>query len=280
MRRTIAGSPMLLFLLAACAAEVTQDTVITLPPTAGVFDYQLGGSYDVLETPAGSREIDVVVRDATEAPLPGAYSICYVNGFQTQPAEAEFWLDRPDVLVRDQRGEPVVDPDWPDEFILDPSSADQREAILATLEPVLAGCAEAGFDAVEIDNLDTWTRFDAIDATGAQALARAYVDAAHQAGLAIAQKNSAEVAEQARTELGFDFAITEECAVFAECDAYRRAYGDQVLQIEYPEALDAAGISFAEVCADRDRAPLAILRDRDLVTPGGDQYVWQSCDEP
>lgn len=27
----------------------------------------------------------VVVRDSTDMPEPGLYSICYVNGFQTQP---------------------------------------------------------------------------------------------------------------------------------------------------------------------------------------------------
>ncbi|MFV0285520.1 MAG: endo alpha-1,4 polygalactosaminidase, partial [Demequina sp.] len=172
---------------------------VTLPPTTGTFDYQLGGTYDRL--PSGATPA-VVVRDATAAVLPGAYNVCYVNGFQTQPGEANIWKASPGLLLRDASGALVVDPDWPDEYILDPSTARQRERILAFMAPVIEGCADAGFDAVEIDNLDTWTRFDAIDADGAAALARAYVETAHAAGLAIAQKNAAEITRTAHEEWG------------------------------------------------------------------------------
>lgn len=249
-----------------------------LPPTDGVLDYQLGGAYDEVDAGSGPVAPDVVVRDATAEPLPGAYSVCYVNGFQTQPGEADRWLDdHEDLLLHEASGGLVVDPDWPDEHVLDPSTPEQREGILAILGPVVTGCADDGFDAVEIDNLDTWTRFDAIDEDGAHALARAYVDLAHDAGLAIAQKNAAEVAGVARGVLGFDFAVTEECAVFDECAAYTDVYGDHVLQVEYPDALDDAGLTFDDVCARDDRAPLTVLRDRDLVTPDDPDYVYMTC---
>lgn len=269
-----------------CAVERTfTDTASPLevpapepPPTAGVLDYQLGGAYDEVDAGSGPVAPDVVVRDATAEPLPGAYSVCYVNGFQTQPGEADRWLDdHEDLLLHDASGGLVVDPDWPDEHVLDPSTPEQREGILAILGPVVTGCADDGFDAVEIDNLDTWTRFDAIDEDGAHALARAYVDLAHDAGLAIAQKNAAEVAGVARGVLGFDFAVTEECAVFDECAAYTDVYGDHVLQVEYPDALDDAGLTFDDVCARDDRAPLTVLRDRDLVTPDDPDYVYMTC---
>ncbi|SKC81877.1 Glycoside-hydrolase family GH114 [Krasilnikoviella flava] len=259
---------------ASSPVPATSPAPVVLPPTSGAFDYQLGGGYDEME---GGTAIDVVVRDATADPLPGAYNVCYVNGFQTQPGEDELWAEHEDLLLHDADGELVVDPDWPDELVLDPSSEDQRTGILEVLGPVVEGCADAGFDAVELDNLDTWTRFDAIDEAGAHALARAYVDLAHGSGLAVAQKNAAEITQVAHDDLGFDLAVTEECAAWSECAAYTDVYGDHVLQIEYPDALDEAGLTFDDVCALDDRAPLTILRDRDLVAAGEDGYVYEAC---
>ncbi|WP_454041853.1 endo alpha-1,4 polygalactosaminidase [Cellulosimicrobium sp. Marseille-Q8652] len=259
--------------LAGCSAAPSPPAY-RLPPTEGTFDYQLGAAYDV---PGG---LDVVVRDATAEPADGAYSVCYVNGFQTQPAETDRWVrEHEDLLLHDASGQLVVDPDWPDEHVLDPSTAVQRDGILEILGPVVTGCADAGFDAVEIDNLDTWTRFDdpdtgRIDEEGALALATAYVDLAHDAGLAVAQKNAAEIAAVARDDLGFDFAVTEECAVYDECAAYTDVYGDHVLQVEYDDALPEP---FDRVCARTDRAPLTVLRDRDLVGPDDAGYVRAQC---
>ncbi len=261
----------------APAASARAETP-ALPPTDGVLDYQLGAAYDEVDVGDGPVRPDVVVRDATAAPLPGAYSVCYVNGFQTQPGETDRWLDgHEDLLLHDADGTLVVDPDWPDEHVLDPSTPEQRDGILAILGAVVTGCADAGFDAVELDNLDTWTRFDAIDEDGAHALARAYVDLAHDAGLAVAQKNAAEIATVAHDDLGFDLAVTEECAVFDECAAYTDVYGDHVLQVEYPDALAAAGLTFDDVCARDDRPPLTVLRDRDLVGPDDPGYAYASC---
>lgn len=254
-------------LLAGCAASAEGDGP-ALPPTSGAFDYQLGGTDDAL--PDGSP-IDVVVRDATAAPLAGAYCVCYVNGFQTQPGAS--WDES--LLLHDDAGHAVADPEWPDERVLDPSTAAQRAGILAEILPVIEGCA-AGFDAVEIDNLDTWTRFPGVDRDGALRLAAAYADAAHARDLAIAQKNAAEAAGEAR-EIGFDFAVVEECGAYAECDAYAAVYGPHVLQIEYPDALGEAGLTFADVCALPDRAPLTILRDRGLVGQHAPGHRYEAC---
>lgn len=250
----------------------------TLPPTQGVFDYQLGGVYSTVSIGGMERDIDIVARDSTAAPLPGAYNICYVNGFQTQPADEDLWRAHLELLVLD--GDvPLVDPAWPDEFILDPSTEMQRQGILEILGPVVTGCADDGFDAVEIDNLDTWTRFDQIDEAGAHALAAAYVGLAHDAGLAIAQKNAAEFTELAKSELGFDFAVAEECGVWDECAAYTDVYGDNVLQIEYPGPLAENGLTFDDICALPDRAPLTVLRDLYLVTPSTDVSSYDPVEE-
>ncbi|MFC7787905.1 endo alpha-1,4 polygalactosaminidase [Microbacterium sp. MAHUQ-60] len=263
----------------ACATGAldapSSEQAVHLPPTIGVFDYQLGGASDELEAVAGP--IDVVVRDATARPLAGAYSICYVNGFQTQPGDADAWLAHEDLLLHDAAGELVTDPEWPDEYVLEPSTPAQRDGILRHIGPVIDGCAERGFDAVEIDNLDTWTRFDGIDEAGAHALAAAYVDRAHGAGMAIAQKNAAEITALAHNELGFDFAVTEECGAWGECAAYTDVYGGRVLQIEYPDALAEKNMTFADVCAQPDRAPLTILRDLALAAPGVAGHLYASC---
>ncbi|UVI36101.1 endo alpha-1,4 polygalactosaminidase [Brevibacterium spongiae] len=243
---------------------------------SSVFDYQLGGTYDSLPTGSGTS-IDIVVRDAGAAPLTGAYSVCYVNGFQTQPDEADRWRDHEDLLLHDAAGNLVVDPEWPDEHILDPSTAAQRSRILDIIGPMIDGCADRGFDAVEIDNLDTADRFPDIDRAGAMELAAAYVDRAHGRGLAIAQKNAAELTRTAHDDLGFDFAVAEECAAFAECDRYTDVYGDRVLAVEYPDTLAEAGLSFTDACTDPDRPPLMILRDRDLVVPDATDYLFERC---
>ena len=247
-----------------------------LPPTSGVFDYQLGGTAGAVTLDGVSTPIDVVERDATARPLPGAYDVCYVNGFQTQPDQRALWRAHDDLLLHADEGRLVVDPDWPDEYVLDPSTAAKRRGILAILGPVVRGCADDGFDAVELDNLDTWTRFEAVDKAGALALARAYVNLAHRSGLAVAQKNAAELAPVAH-RLGFDFAVTEECAAYDECAAYTGVYGRHVLEVEYPDSLRAAGLTFAEVCRSSERGPLTILRDRELVAPGEPGYQYDSC---
>ncbi|GAB3167048.1 endo alpha-1,4 polygalactosaminidase [Myceligenerans halotolerans] len=258
---------------AGASPGAASASAVGLPPAGGRLDYQLGAAYE----PGGG--LDVVVRDASAEPLAGVYSVCYVNGFQTQPGEAGRWVGgNEDLLVRDGDGELVVDPDWPDEYVLDPSTAGRRARILAMVGPVIAGCAADGFDAVEIDNLDTWTRFGdpdsgLVERAGALALARGYVEVAHGAGLAVGQKNAAEAAEAGR-DLGFDFAVVEECGAYAECGAYRAVYGGRVLQVEYT---DNVPVSFAELCADPDRARLVVLRDRDLVGPGEPGYVLERC---
>jgi hypothetical protein len=250
------------------AHQPTPDRDVRLPPP-GVVDYQLGGAYT---PPAGAVGVS---RDSTDSPEPGLYSICYVNGFQTQPADRDDWLaDHADLVLRHD-GEPVIDENWPDELIVDTSTPEKRGRIAEIMGAVLDRCASSGFDAVEIDNLDSYTRSDGLlTDDDAIALAALYAQRAHAAGLAIAQKNSAELGERGRDEAGFDFAVAEECYRFDECAAYADIYGDHVLDIEYSDDLRGG---FSDACADPDAAPSTILRDRDLVTPDSEEYVFASC---
>ena len=90
-------------------------------------------------------------------------------------------------------------------------------------------CAQTGFNAIEIGNLDTAHRFDP---AGSRALARDYVERAHGLGLAI----------------------------------------------EYPDALAEAGLDADDVCANDQRPPSTIIRDRDLLAPGEPGHVYRACD--
>jgi len=236
------------------------------PPAGAAPDYQIGGPYPPAD------EVGIVVRDRLADPDPERYSICYVNGFQTQPGEMHEWPE--EVLLRDADG-PVVDPDWPDEALLDTSTEARRNAILARVVPWIEGCAAAGFDAVEFDNLDTYTRSGgALTREDGVALAEAYVTAAHRAGLAAGQKNAAEDAALLRARAGFDFAVVEECAAYEECGAYAEVYGPNVIDIEYTDMLPH---SFARLCSDLDSPSSMVLRDRELTTPGDRAYVFEVC---
>ncbi len=260
----------------SAAPSASASAVLALP-TTGVADYQLGASYDTVLVDGVETALDVVVRDVGSVPLEGAYSVCYVNGFQTQPDDATAWLAHPELLLTDDDGDPVPDPDWPDEYVLDPTTAAQRDGILERIGPLIDHCAAKGFDAIEIDNLDTWTRFNAIDEESALALATSYVQRAHEAGLAAAQKNTAELGSVGRDEVGFDFAIAEECAVWDECGIYLDVYDGRVLAIEYTDAWDDVDAGFAAACEVDPRPGLMILRDRDLIGPQSSEYVYDRC---
>ena len=248
----------LLLLLSGCAAATPSF------PTQGRVDYQLGGAWQPPD------DVTIVARDRTDPPLEGVYSICYVNGFQTQPQEATFWLDEhPDLVLRDADGDPQIDPNWPDEMALDVSTAASRSELASILGEWIEGCADDGYQAVEFDNLDSYTRFDGLTRDDSIAFATLLVDRVHELGLEAGQKNSAELGTVGRDDIGFDFAVSEECFVFDECALYTDVYGDRVIDIEYDDT-DLDGL-----CDYGDLPPLTIVRDRDL-TPGG---TFWSCDD-
>jgi hypothetical protein len=285
-RRNLGVALVGTLLLAGCSAAVTGDS-LELPPAGASFDYQLAGPY---APPAG---VSVVVRDSTAEPAGADYDICYVNGFQTQPSEPEgeadgetegetegeadgegeedtSWLSaHPELILHDDDGDPVNDPDWPDEYLLDTSTALKRSTILALLGPAISSCAEAGYHAVEIDNLDSYTRSDELlTIENNIALAVGFADLAHRLGLAIAQKNGSIDSARLRDEVGLDFVIAEDCAQFEECAAYTDVYGDLVFDIEYDAAFLAAAC---------EAVGSAVLRDVGLVTAEDPAYVFQAC---
>lgn len=165
------------------------------PPSNAKFDYQIGDPY---QPARGTR---IVSRDWFEGdPLPGkrSYSICYVNAFQTQSDSRS--VDRPDErsnwpadLVLSELGD---DPSWRGEYLVDISTAERRERAVEWVEQMIEACAAKGFDAVEYDNLHSWTRFRRtevadqvpIGRSKAIAFAELITDRAHALDLAVARR--------------------------------------------------------------------------------------------
>jgi branched-subunit amino acid transport protein len=177
----------------------------------------------------------------------GVYTVCYMSAGTLE----EYRLDAgeyPDEVV----GHSL--PDWPDERYVDLRRLDVLGPIWAAR---LDACAEAGFDAVDPDNIDSYANDSGFPLTEDDAVAAALwlADAAHSRGLGIAQKNAPELTPRLVDAL--DFAVTEECLTQGWCEeiaAYVDA-GKPVLAIEYIED----GATLAALCPAAEAARLSLL---------------------
>lgn len=231
---------------------------VRLPPRHAGFDYQIGGAYP---PPKGVR---IVSRDRSSVPAPGLYNICYVNAFQAQPEERAAWPA--DLLLRDADGEVVNDEDW-NEPLLDIRTPAKRERVAERVGRWIDECATKGFDAVEPDNYDSYSRsHDLLTADDATAFVALLSRHAHARHLAIGQKNTPELAG-VRKRAGLDFAVAEECGEYDECGTYAKAFADRVVVIEYSDkGLRKAVAGFG--------VRLSIVRrDRMVSAPGSAGYV-------
>lgn len=221
-------------------------------PVGTNVDYQLGGVRPV------PSSVGIVVRDRKAPPIPRRYDVCYVNGFQTQSDERAFWNHRPALILR-WHGKRVVDSSW-GEWLLDIRTPAKRARLAGIMGSWTRGCAADRYDAVEFDNLDSFTRSHGlIVRSQAIAFARLLVRNAHDAGLAAGQKN---LAGYDGTAIGYDFAIAEECGRYRECAAYVHDYGRRVLSIEYRR------VDFRWTCDHFGSRLAVVLRDRDLSPHG------------
>ena len=240
----------LVLLSVALAAPVAAD--VDRPPVETDVDYQLGG---VKAMPA---HVGILVRDRRAAPADGRYNVCYVNGFQTQPDERRFWKKRMRLVLRHD-GRPVVDDAW-GEWLLDLRTKAKRRSLARIVGRWTERCAADGFDGVEYDNLDSFTRSHGLlKRRHAIAFARLLVRRAHVADLAVGQKN---LSGFDGSRIGFDFAVAEECARYRECQRYVASYGRRVVVIEYRKR------DFRRACRAYADELAIVLRDRDL-TPAG-----------
>lgn len=247
MRRSLLALVLLALLTAAAPASAFEEL-----PVGTDVDYQLGGNRP---SPA---HVGIVVRDRTARPA-GRYDVCYVNGFQTQPNEKGFWKRHRDLLLQQPDGTLVEDEAW-GEWLLDLRTAAKRTALARIVGRWTRGCARDGFEAVEYDNLDSFSRSDGLmKRRHAVAYARLLTKAAHRAGLAVGQKN---LAGFRGTKVGFNFAVAEECGRYDECGRYAQVYGRRVLVIEYRRR------DFVKTCREYGDRLAVVLRDRDLRPDG------------
>jgi hypothetical protein len=236
----------------------------TLPTANAKWDYQIGKPY------VPRDGVTVVSRDREANPLEGAYTMCYVNAYQTQPGEVRWWKNNHPRLLLKKDGKYVVDGYW-GEILLDVGTAAKREQLASIIGKWIDRCGADGFQAIEPDNLDSWTRSrgqltraDAFD------FAALMIERSHNEGLAIGQKNASGAA-QLGADLGFDFAVAEECGRWRECNAYIDAYIDQVYVIEYRDQ------DFDYSCERWGDQLSIILRDRMVTAPGSQKYVYRAC---
>jgi hypothetical protein len=234
---------------------------IALPPANAGFDYQIGGPYP---PPAG---IHIVSRDHSESPAAGLYNLCYINAYQTQPDEADTWMSKHDDLLLKKGGSYVIDGEW-NEMILDISTAAKRGALASIIGVWIDGCAAKGFQAIEPDNLDAFTRSQGLlSQANAVEFGKLLAARAHAKGLAIAQKNTAQLGSIGKTQAGFDFAVAEECQENNECQDYTQVYGDYVLIIEYSDS------TFQSACNQWGAKYSIVRRDKAVSVRG----VFKSC---
>jgi hypothetical protein len=215
--------------------------------------------------------VGIVSRDRTAAPAPGKYSICYVNAFQAQPDAVDWWRqNHPGLLLHAADGSLVVDQGW-NEPLLDVSTAAKRSQLAAIEDAWIDGCAHSGFQAVEADNLDSYSRSNGLltldeDAAFATVLAAR----AHQDGLAFGQKNTTELLGRAHG-IGFDFAVAEQCGQYGECGQYADTYANHVVDVEYDDQ------GFTAACQGWGKRIAVVRRDQDVSAAGSSGYVYRSC---
>jgi hypothetical protein len=258
-------------------SAVPTAAAVAPPPVNAGFDYQIGGDYPL---PPG---VSVVSRDwfSGEAADEPVYSICYVNAFQTQANEQG--VNRPDERANWPRGLVLArlgdDPNWGGEYLVNISTAEKRRRATRWVEQMINGCARKGFEAVEYDNLDSWTRFDGtplanrvpFEKRQALAYAKMLAERAHAKGLAVGQKNTVDVTSEQSRRVDFDFAIAEECARYDECNGYRRVYANRMIEIEYRRK------DLRRACRALGDEISIVLRDRQVSVPTAARYVYDAC---
>ena len=224
---------------------------------------------------------------------------CTRNGIggETQPNESDIWRAKGKetdlhLILRDENGNEIFDPGYPDEFLLDISTEAKRTALAEVIRPWIAQCVADGFDAVDFDNLDTYNRpyiadrpNPLITENDAVAFVSILNVMVHSYGLAAAQKNAPDLASR-KAETGADFVIVEQCSEPDDPDApeksdncrhYVDGFGDAVLMIEYDKDV------FSNIaCPKYGQKYSIILRDADFPQPASDATdarpdVYENC---
>jgi len=206
-------------------ADDTGGIVVDIcePPAAGgpcvtptVFDIDL--YVDQKVSGDGNFVVNTAAVDAIHAA--GGHAICYVDAGDAETYRPDYdrFVEFDEACDGCLIGNPFSQV-FPDEFFLNINNDQgQRTFILRVNEERLQKCADAGFDAVEWDIIDTFedphSGFN-ISARSQLMFNTRLANLAHRYGLSVAMKNDpSQVAELLPY---FDFAVVEECFEWNYC---------------------------------------------------------------
>jgi hypothetical protein len=155
----------------------------------------------------------------------GAHAICYVDAGTWENWRADAGQFPSSVLGANNG--------WPGERWLD---IRQTSILLPLMDARVQGCAQAGFDGVEWDNVDGYANTTGFPLTASDQLTydAALANLAHRYGLTAALKN--DVDQLATLAPYFDYAVNEQCQQYKECTGYTANFinaGKAVFQVEY-----------------------------------------------
>jgi endo-alpha-1,4-polygalactosaminidase (GH114 family) len=187
----------------------------------------------------------------------GGRAVCYVS--------AGSWEDwRPDAkrFARQVLGRELAG--WPGERWL---NVRERTTLLPLMRDRAKRCRQAGFDAIDWDNVDGYANKTGfrISAKDQRTYNLALAKIAHELGLSVGLKN--DLGQVAVLEPRFDFAVNESCATFNECRLlapFEKA-GKPIVAIEY----NATSLDF---CRRVGLRWSAMLMDRELTVRS-----WKPC---
>ena len=238
-------------------AALALGPLLALPGAAqtsgAAWDWQIGrppGPVAASDAAAPLLGLDpdaVLAADVARLRARGVVAICYVSVGTLEDWRADAPAFPPEVVGRSYDG-------WPGERFLDIRRLD---VLLPLMEARFRRCADAGFGAVEPDNIDLHVNDTGFPIGSAEVVAYARVLAriVHRLGLRIAQKNAPDLAPDLVAHL--DFAITENCLADGWCAAmapYAEA-GKAVLAAEY----DVPRARRPALCARARAAGLSLL---------------------
>ncbi|MEV1009183.1 endo alpha-1,4 polygalactosaminidase [Streptomyces sp. NPDC049881] len=214
--RAVLGAALLACALAACGGDPEPEpepepavAEFWRPAPGTPWQWQLSGTLDTtVDVPVYDVDgFETSAAQVAELHGRGARVICYINagGWEDFRPDADAF---PEELLGEGNG-------WPGERWFDIRELD-------TLRPLLAArfdmCSDKGFDAVEPDLLEGWSNDTGFPLTADDQLAfnRMVAELAHERGLSVGLKNDG--AQAAELVDDFDFAVSEECAAFGECE--------------------------------------------------------------
>jgi len=222
-------------------ASTAQAEPARWQPTAiASFDIQLNTPESVADIPA----VDMVELDHDSpagllqaVKARGTRMVCYINAGAWESYRQDRAQFPAHVLGNVYDG-------FPDERWLDIRN-------IKALAPIMLArmdqCKRAGFDAIDPDNVNGYENDTGFDLSRHDQLAynRWLLQQAHARGLAIALKNTPELAAQLEKD-GYDFAVTESCFADAFCEDFQPFLNAKkpVFDLEYQDE----GMTLSKFC--------------------------------